>query len=268
MFESTLPVDTADLMRVSAFWRYLDETLPDPGASASSITAGSTPSTLGTRLSSLNPSLLEDLQRFDQGERRDGGLEPLEVIAAAVRHGRRLRLHLQHEGRVLPVTVFPAQRLVHCLLPQDQLFTLPLDGLAVLHVEPAPIGLPGENGSPATPEMARYFSALGPLMWELALRGAREELLPEIAGNAAYRIAPGADLTALQISGTLLSAVQRLQRETTNLRELSTWPGFDRPRAMRLLNALYLQAALMVSRTHPAATNEGWTPPGSADPSR
>jgi hypothetical protein len=27
---------------------------------------------------------------------------------------------------------------------------------------------------------------------------------------------------------------------------------------MRLLNALYLQAALRVSRTHPAATNEGW----------
>jgi hypothetical protein len=27
---------------------------------------------------------------------------------------------------------------------------------------------------------------------------------------------------------------------------------------MRMLNGLYLQAGLMVSRTHPAATNEGW----------
>jgi hypothetical protein len=27
---------------------------------------------------------------------------------------------------------------------------------------------------------------------------------------------------------------------------------------MRLLNALYLQSALIISRTHPAATNEGW----------
>ena len=34
--------------------------------------------------------------------------------------------------------------------------------------------------------------------------------------------------------------------------------GFDRARAMRMLNGLYLQAGLMVSRTHPAATNEGW----------
>ncbi len=51
----------------------------------------------------------------------------------------------------------------------------------------------------------------------------------------------------------------RLKREAVNLRELSQWPGFDRERAMRLLNGLYLQAGLMVSRTHPAATNDGWT---------
>jgi hypothetical protein len=28
---------------------------------------------------------------------------------------------------------------------------------------------------------------------------------------------------------------------------------------MRLLNGLYLQGGLMVSRTHPAAANEGWS---------
>ena len=99
---------------------------------------------------------------------------------------------------------------------------------------------------------------LGPLLWELALRGAREELLPEIAGNAAYRIAPGVDLHGLNLTGSLATAVVRLQRATTNLREISDWPGFDRARATRLLNALYLQAGLMVTRTHPAATNEGW----------
>jgi hypothetical protein len=52
--------------------------------------------------------------------------------------------------------------------------------------------------------------------------------------------------------------VVRLKRATTNLREIADWPGFDRARATRLLNALYLQSGLMVSRTHPAATNEGW----------
>ena len=30
-------------------------------------------------------------------------------------------------------------------------------------------------------------------------------------------------------------------------------------RAMRLLNALYLQSGLIVSRSHPAATNQGGT---------
>ena len=46
------------------------------------------------------------------------------------------------------------------------------------------------------------------------------------------------------------------------LREIATWPGFDRERAMRMLNGLYLHAALMVSRTHPAAINDDWQPPG------
>jgi hypothetical protein len=51
-----------------------------------------------------------------------------------------------------------------------------------------------------------------------------------------------------------------LHRESANLREMSEWPGLNRGRAMRLLNALYLQAALMATRTHPAATNDGWAP--------
>ena len=43
-----------------------------------------------------------------------------------------------------------------------------------------------------------------------------------------------------------------------NLREICAMPGMDRTRAMRLLNALYLQAGLIVSRTHPVATNDSW----------
>jgi hypothetical protein len=35
------------------------------------------------------------------------GLEMLEVMAAAVRHGRALLLHVEHEHRVIPVTLFP-----------------------------------------------------------------------------------------------------------------------------------------------------------------
>ena len=96
------------------------------------------------------------------------------------------------------------------------------------------------------------------MLWELALRGSRDDLLPEIAGNAAYRIASGVDLRALKLVGSMGAAVQKLQRQTSSLRDIAQWPGFDRQRAMRMLNALYLQAGLMVSRTHPAATQDGW----------
>jgi hypothetical protein len=104
-----------------------------------------------------------------------------------------------------------------------------------------------------------HYNALGPVLWELALRGPRADLLPEIAGQAAYRISPGLNLRMLELSGSMAEAVARLQRDTRNVREIALWPGFDAERAMRLLNGLYLQGGLMVSRTHPAATNEGWT---------
>jgi len=244
IYESTQPADRSPLMRVSEFHRYLEETERD-------TLAGS------TRLTSLNPSLLHDLQRFARQHDTDapGTLELLEVLAAAVRHGRPLLIHLQHEYRVLPLTVFPADHQLHCALPVSELLGWRLSELHVLHVEPA--RLPPNDPAAPGPE-AHLHAPLGPLLWELALRGGREELLPEIAGTAAYRVAPGADLSRLDLGGTLAAAVQRLRRQTTNLREIASWPGFDRERAMRMLNGLYLHAALMVSRTHPAATNEDW----------
>ena len=245
MFQSTLPAEDGPLMRLSDFQR-------DHADGDSEFSAGS------TRLSSLNPSLLHDLQRFATRELADEPpvLELLEVLAAAVRHARPLQIHLQHQFRVLPLTVFPSQRLMHCPIPVAALLGWRLTELRVLHVEPAPAA-PPDLTEPA-PD-AHLYAPLGPLLWELALRGAREQLLPEIGGIAAYRVAPGIDLSRLDLGGSLGAAVQRLSRQTTNLREIAAWPGFDRGRAMRLLNGLYLQAALLVSRTHPAATNDGWS---------
>ncbi len=237
MFQSTLPAGEADLQRVSQFERrwQQDHRVEDTGAGA-------------TRLTALNPSLLQDLMRFDGPMRPRDGLEVLEVLAAAVRHARALLLHLEHGHRVVPLTVFPAVRQVHCPLSLPQLLALRLPDLRVLHVEPAQMN---EGDDPAS------MSPLGPLLWELALRGSRDALLPEIAGPVAYRIAPGANIDALALSGTLAAAVSRLRRETSSLRAIAGWAGFDRERAMRLLNGLYLQAALMVTRSHPAATGDG-----------
>jgi hypothetical protein len=252
MFESTLPAGAPDLIRASAFQRYLDEI-----ERTQEVDGG-----LAGRLSSFSPSLAQDLMRFEQARRVGDGLEVLEVLAACVRHARNLLIHLRDEGRVVPLTVFPNERLVHCPVMMEQFIAGRLTELQVLHVEPAVLRPAGDRDKELVGEPACYFP-LGPLLWELALRGAREDLLPEIGGMAAYRIAPGVDLRGLNLGGSLATAVDRLKRTTTNLREISEWPGFDRARATRFLNGLYLQAGLIISRTHPAATNESWFGGGS-----
>ncbi|MDE2147025.1 MAG: hypothetical protein KGJ24_10105 [Burkholderiales bacterium] len=243
MFHPTLPADATELMRVSEFER------EQPGRAETGpgeFDAGA------TRLSALNPSLLQDLTRAAPGA--GGTLDLLDALAAALRHRRALRLHLQLAYQVIPLTVRPAEGELDSPLPLPRWLDLPLPELRLLRVEPAP---PRPAPAPTTAGPAVYAGPLAPLLWELALRGARGRLLREIDGVAAYRVAPGADLRAVDLagllSGTLADAVQALRRQARPLREIAAWPGFDRDRAVRLLNALYLQAALMISRAHPAA---------------
>jgi hypothetical protein len=234
MFQTTQPSDIAPLLRVSDFHRH-----PRGAGAGASGDAGA------THLAALTPSLMQDLLRFDTHQGPGDGLDLLEVVAASLRHNRALLLHLQLDYRVVPLTLLPASRQVSCPLTLPQLLKLRLSGLQVLRVEPA--------REPEDEAVPLPVQPIGPLVWELALRGARAELLPEIAGVAAYRVNPGAELGALDLVGTLAHAVQRLRQLPTPLRELATWPGFDRDRASRLLNGLYLQSALIVSRSHPGA---------------
>jgi hypothetical protein len=240
LFDHTLPAGQPALMRLSAFQRQRDD---------SSLSGGDA---LSTRHNRLGESLMQDLARF---QREGRSTELLEVLAACVRHGRNLLIHAQLEDQVLTFTVYPHDGQVRCEMPLAQLFELPLDAMKVLDFEP-PVVRPVDDRrmSPVGSRLA----PLAPLLWELALRGSRDELLPEIAGTAAYRISPGGDLSALDLNGSMAVAVQKLQRQTCSLREIASWPGFDRERAMRMLNGLYLLAALMISRSHPAATNDNW----------
>lgn len=230
-----MPAPTFDtvLPRVSDFQRRLRQT------------GGDTRSPASGHLSldpTLDQSLLQDLQRFDASARTVHGLEVLEVVAASLRHGRALRLLVSHADLVLPLTVMPLQRVVRAPLPLDQWELLNWAGMKVLQVEPALAPLQTDHQAP-----------LGLVLWALALQGSRAQLLPEIAGPVAYRIAPSADFSGLHLSGALASAVTRLRRQTTPLQELSSWPGLDAERASRLLNGLYLQSGLIVTRSHPAA---------------
>jgi len=100
-----------------------------------------------------------------------------------------------------------------------------------------------------------HYHALKPLLWNIALNGPRNELLTEIAGNAAYRVTLSRE-SRLFAPGALGPAAERLRSDTASLRDIAKWPGMSTDRACRLLNALYLTSALMVMRTHPAAREE------------
>jgi hypothetical protein len=243
MFEPTIPFGEPELMRASAYKLYLKE-----------LEEEALQSGVSSRISSLSPSLRADLYRF---EASGGASEVLEVVAACVRHAKRVTVQLQSGEHVVPLTVFPDERLVHCPLPMDQLVAKPLTDLCVLHVEPALLRPPGDPEHALVGELRLHFP-LGPLLWELAMRGGRSDLLPEIAGPAVYRVTPGLQLGSLPVTGPLLATVYRLRNETSTLSDIAEWPGMDRERAVRLLNALYLQAGLMVSRSHPDAINEIW----------
>jgi hypothetical protein len=239
LFDSTIPFGEPELMRASAFHRYLEELDAETGDGAPS-----------SRISSLSPSMQADLMRFEQ----DGGSsEVLEVVAACVRHAKRLTIQLQCGERVVPLTVFPQERLVHCPLDMAELIEKHLSSLRVLHIEEALLRPPGDH-DPALVAEDHQHHALAPVLWEMAMRGLRATLLPEIDGPAIYRVAPGLEIATLPVRGAVLAAILRLRRDVATLREISEWPGLDAERAARLLNALYLQAGLIVSRSHPSAS--------------
>jgi hypothetical protein len=240
MFPSTQPMDAPD--------RWPARAQPDAPPAAA-------PDSVHTALSSLSPSLLQDLLRFDQDKPQR---ELLEVLAAGVRHTQPLAIRLAWEQQSLTLSMFPSDRLVHCPMAMADFLDSNLEALQVLAVQPATLRPPGSAelarvGNPA------LYAPLGPLLWAVALRGSRDALLPELAGPAAYRVAPGVTLGGLEVPGAMAACITRLRRQACNLRDLAEWQNIGPQRAMRLLNALYLQSGLIVSRSHPAATNEGWS---------
>ncbi len=247
MFDSTIPFGEPELMRASRFLIHL----PSAGGPAAS-------GIVSSGLASLSPSLLADLQRCDGQEQRS---EPLDVLAACVRHAQPVTIHLQYRDRVVPLTVFPHERLVHCPMPINDLLTHRQPQLQVIHIEAALRAAPGAMATQrllSGPGPVTDLHPLGAALWHLALHGGRRELLPEIAGPAVYRVSFGLQMDDLSVTGALLAAIQRLRHEPCHLRDIADWPGFDRERAARMLNALYLQSGLIVSRSHPDALRESW----------
>lgn len=193
----------------------------------------------------LSSTLLAELRRVDRGV---DGQDILEVVAACLRHKESVLMHLDDGGYVLAITLFPQQRLFHTPLRAEQWSSLHWARLKLIDVLPAQLRPPGDVYAERVAASQRYGS-LTILLWLLALHGPRRRLLPALDMRAAYRLTSAPDLQALPLAGALAPAVQRLRREAVTLRDLARMPGMDTERASRLLNALYLQSALMVLRS-------------------
>jgi len=213
----------------------------------------------------LPSTLLADLRRLDADPSSN---DVLEVVAACMRHRQAALLVLHHDGLVWPVTLFPTQMMYHAPISLHdaarERTVVGLSDLRVLETEPAGVRVPGPwlLAPTVDPAQASHYRELQPLLWALALDGPRPTPLSEIAGTAAYRaIRCPAQEEGLATPGSLTSACERLRRETVALRTIASWPAMNVERAGRLLNALYLAGALLVSRTHPAARSgakSGW----------
>jgi hypothetical protein len=227
--------DSSSLWRVSAFRKARREGQLDPAG-------------LADRPTLLPTTLLADLRRL-QTEGDNGDV--LEVIAACLRNHEAALLCLELGEYVWPVTLFPREGLYHS--PREALSeNAAMSGLRLLSIEPPGVRAPGDFMSERVASPDRYRALIG-LLWAVALNGPRATLLTEISGRVAYRLVVSSKSELPPTRGAISSAVRRLERDAAPLREIARWPGMSIERASRLLNALYLSGALLVSRTHPAA---------------
>jgi hypothetical protein len=195
------------------------------------------------RESVLSSTLLADLGRIHDTPR---GMDVLEVVAACMRQREPALLLLEHEQLVWPLTVFPAQMMVHS--PTDFVAATRggLGSLRLVSIEPPGVRPPGHWRNDRVADLTHY-RPLQPVLWRLALQGPRRTLLDEIAGAATYRVVRR-DGEPLDAPGALGPAIARLHDRSSTLAEIAHWPGMGTERACRMLNALYLNTSLMVLR--------------------
>jgi hypothetical protein len=198
--------------------------------------------------SMLPTTLLTELRQLDYSRNSS---DVLEVAAACMRHRQPALLCMQDEDRVWPVTLFPAEGLMHTPLDPTTASAEGLAALKVLSCDPPGLRPPGHwmHERVAASDQYRPLKAW---LWHIAIRGPRRVLLSEIDAQAVFRSTLPTDEYRLA-SGALRSAVERLHRESATLRDVAGWPGMSAERAGRLLNALYLGSNLMVMRSHPSA---------------
>jgi len=194
-----------------------------------------------TGASTLSPSLLKDLKRFSEDP---VSAELLPVVAASVRHAKSLQLELELDGRDVELTLNPRQQLYYSQIDICALTDQALSRLKLVRIEPHP-------PTQTPPQRGQRIGSLRPLLWHLALRGAREDLLPEISGPIRCRLAFGISLSGLPMDGATQRLIQRMRAAPVAIEDLLPECNLRRGAIQRIWNALYLQSALMVSRAVP-----------------
>lgn len=207
-----------------------------------------------TRPSTLSPSVLSDLKRFSSGTEAS---DLLPALAASLRHAQDLVLHLQRDLGNLLLSVFPRDQRFGCALNLLELRDDEIARLQLSRVEPWEGFWHGGAAAAADTGAQAVFRPLRPLLWRLALHGARDELLPEIAGAVRYRLAPGVSLRHAPLDEQLRPILRGLRQVALSFDEFSDWSGVAPPTLRRLLNALYLQSGLILSRSILATTRDG-----------
>ncbi len=231
-----LNFDSSTLWRISAWERMKAEA---PAADQAAM----------QRKTVLSTTLTAELSQL-QRARMEGDV--LEVLAACIRQRESALILLQHRGYVWPVTVFPYREVYHQRRSIVESLRNGNADLQVLAVEPPGLRPPGHEMHERIDETVAY-RPLRELLWAMAMYAPRAHLLADIAGRAAYRLSAEYVPEAQAAAGALGPTLRRLRSEIAPLVEIAQWPGMDRERAARMLNAIYLQGGLMVLRTHRAA---------------
>ncbi len=203
------------------------------------------------RLTIVSSTLMAELAALEKRREAD---DALEVLSVCMRLREPALVYLQFAELVWPVTLFPAEGAYHAPQPLSEAPERSLARVTVMAVEPPVARAPGPSAlSPGADD--GYFQ-LAPALWRLALFGPRAQLLGEIGGTVSYRMLRDPRADGLSLPGALGPAAERLRRQSAPLKQIASWPGMSVERAARLINALYLDANLLVSRSAPSARAE------------
>lgn len=176
-------------------------------------------------------------------------ISALSVFAASVRHAQPLAVHVRTSGKPFLLSVFPRDRFYQC---EHELSEFESDDLALLRlvrIEPVVPLLMGDM--PSGKSSSFRLGPLGLLLWRLALHGPTNDLLPEIAEPARYRLTPSLHLSGLPMHGGLQTVLQKMRNQACTVHELAHETPLGPTQVKRLLNALYLQSGLIVTRSSP-----------------